>query len=120
MTEASFNVEITPDSAIEFSKLSRDWNRLQADPAHAATTEYRRRRPALHGTFSADLVSRMAGMYLPGEDRRLHNLDLKFVAPIVPPATLLVVGRVAREPHGVGRSKWPFQMSRVLGTSAPP
>src|SRR4029450_11285019 len=31
------------------------------------------------------------------------NLDLKFVAPIVPPATLRVAGRLARERHGGGR-----------------
>ena len=101
MTEASFEVEVTPDSAIEFAKLSGDWNPLHTDPAHAATTAYR--RPVLHGAFSAGLVSRMAGMYLPGKDCLLHNLDLKFVAPIVPPATLRVAGRVARERHGVGR-----------------
>jgi 3-hydroxybutyryl-CoA dehydratase len=101
MTEASFEVEVTPDSAIEFAKLSGDWNPLHTDPVHAATTAYR--RPVLHGAFSAGLVSRMAGMYLPGKDCLLHNLDLKFVSPVVPPATLRVTGRVAGERHGVGR-----------------
>jgi len=101
VTEASFDVEVTPDSAIEFAKLSGDWNPLHTDPAHAATTAYR--RPVLHGAFSAGLVSRMAGMYLPGKDCLLHNLNLRFVAPIVLPATLRVAGRVAGERHGVGR-----------------
>src|SRR5438132_14183351 len=101
MTEASFDVEVTPDSAIEFAKLSGDWNPLHTDPAHAAATAYR--RPVLHGAFSAGLVSRMAGMYLPGKDCLLHNLDLKFVAPIVPPAPLRVACRVAAERHGLGR-----------------
>jgi NAD(P)-dependent dehydrogenase (short-subunit alcohol dehydrogenase family) len=99
--EASFDVDVNPDSAIEFAKLSGDWNPLHTDPAHAATTAYR--RPVLHGAFSAGLISRMAGMYLPGKDCLLHNLDLRFVAPIVPPATLRVAGRLARERHGVGR-----------------
>jgi 3-hydroxybutyryl-CoA dehydratase len=101
VTEASFEVEVTPDSAIEFAKLSGDWNPLHTDAAHAATTAYR--RPVLHGAFSAGLVSRMAGMYLPGKDCLLHNLDLKFVAPIVPPTMLRVAGRLAGERHGVGR-----------------
>jgi len=101
VTEASFDVEVTPDSAIEFARLSGDWNPLHTDPAHAATTAYR--RPVLHGAFSAGLVSRMAGMYLPGRDCLLHSLNLKFVAPIVPPATLRVAGRVAGERHGLGR-----------------
>jgi NAD(P)-dependent dehydrogenase (short-subunit alcohol dehydrogenase family)/acyl dehydratase len=101
VTEASFVVEVTSDSALEFAKLSGDWNPLHTDPAHAATTAYR--RPVLHGAFSAGLVSRLAGMYLPGKDCLLHNLELKFVAPIVPPATLLVSGRLTSERHGVGR-----------------
>jgi NAD(P)-dependent dehydrogenase (short-subunit alcohol dehydrogenase family) len=42
-------------------------------------------------------------MYLPGQACLLHNLELKFVAPIVPPATLLVNGRLTSERHGVGR-----------------
>jgi len=103
VTEASFDVEVTPDSAIEFAKLSGDWNPLHTDPAHAATTAYR--RPILHGAFSAGLVSRMAGMYLPGRNCLLHNLSLKFVAPIVPPATLRVAGRIAGEHHGLGRAE---------------
>jgi 3-hydroxybutyryl-CoA dehydratase len=101
VTEAAFDVEVTPGSAIEFAKLSGDWNPLHTDAAHAATTAYR--RPVLHGAFAAGLVSRMAGMYLPGQDCLLHTLDLRFVAPIVPPATLRVSGRLVRERHGVGR-----------------
>jgi len=101
LTEAAFEIDVTEDSAIEFARLSGDWNPLHTDPSHAANTAYR--RPVLHGAFSAGLVSRMAGMYLPGKDCLLHNLDLKFVAPIVPPATLRVSGRLAGEHHGLGR-----------------
>jgi acyl dehydratase/NAD(P)-dependent dehydrogenase (short-subunit alcohol dehydrogenase family) len=101
VTDASFEIDVTPTSAIEFAKLSGDWNPLHTDATHAAATAFR--RPLLHGAFSAGLVSRMAGMHLPGKDCLLHSLDLKFVAPIVPPATLRVAGRLVRERHGVGR-----------------
>lgn len=101
MTTASFEVEVSAASALDFATLSGDWNPLHTDAAHAATTPYR--RPVLHGAYSAGLVSRMAGMYLPGTDCLLHALDLRFVAPIVPPATLVVTGRVVGVRNEVGR-----------------
>lgn len=103
MTEASFDVDVTAESALAFAGVSGDWNPLHTDAAHAARTAYR--RPVLHGAFSAGLVSRMAGMHLPGRDCLLHALDLKFVAPIVPPATLRVSGHITSERHGIGHVK---------------
>ena len=100
-TEATFEVAVTAESAIEFAKVSGDWNPLHTDPAHAAATAYR--RPVLHGAYSAGLVSRLAGMHLPGTDCLLHGMRLRFVAPIVPPARLVVHGRVMHERAGTGR-----------------
>jgi NAD(P)-dependent dehydrogenase (short-subunit alcohol dehydrogenase family) len=45
----------------------------------------------------------MAGMYLPGTDCLLHSLQLRFIAPIIPPATLLVRGVLETETEDVGR-----------------
>lgn len=101
MRSASFQVEVTAEQAVAFANLSGDWNPLHTNPEHAARTVYR--RPVLHGAFSAGLVSRMAGMHLPGADCLLHSLRLRFVAPIVPPATLLVSGKQVAESGGTGR-----------------
>ena len=101
MTEAEFRVEVTAESARAFAELSGDWNPLHTDPSHAAATAFK--TPVLHGAFSAGLLSRMAGMYLPGTDCLLHSLNLRFVAPIVPPATLLVRGVVDSDRGDVGR-----------------
>ena len=101
MKSARFDVEVTPDSALEFAKLSGDWNPLHTDDAHAQATPYRRR--VLHGAFSAGLVSRMAGMFLPGTDCLLHSMRLRFLAPIVPPASLLVDGQVISDSGNAGR-----------------
>ncbi len=95
MTECEFEVEVTEDEARRFAELSGDWNPLHTDPAYAAGTSYR--RTILHGAFSAGLISRMAGMHLPGRDCLLHAIKLKFVAPILPPARLRVHGSVTRE-----------------------
>ena len=101
MTEAEFRVDVTPESAIAFAEVSGDWNPLHTDPAHAAGTAFH--VPVLHGAFSAGLLSRMAGMYLPGTDCLLHSLQLRFIAPIIPPATLLVRGVLESETGEVGR-----------------
>ena len=95
MTECEFEVDVTEDDARRFAKLSGDWNPLHTDPAYAAGTNYR--RTILHGAFSAGLLSRMAGMHLPGRDCLLHAIKLKFVAPILPPARLRVRGSLIRE-----------------------
>ncbi len=93
--EARFEVDVGPESARAFAELSGDWNPLHTDDAHARKSAYG--RPVLHGAFSAGLVSRMAGMHLPGRDCLLLGMRLKFVAPVVLPARLVVVGRITRE-----------------------
>jgi len=101
VTLAEFRVDVTPESALAFAELSGDWNPLHTNPAHAAGTSFR--VPVLHGAFSAGLFSRMAGMHLPGTDCLLHSLQLRFVAPILPPATLVVRGVVEADNGEVGR-----------------
>ena len=92
---AGFDVDISGSAPRDFATLSGDWNPLHTDPEYAAKTSYG--RPVLHGAFAAGLVSRMAGMHLPGTECLLHNMRLKFVAPIVPPAALHVAGEVRHE-----------------------
>lgn len=101
MSEATFQVVVTDADAQAFARLSGDWNPLHTDADHAARTPFR--HPVLHGAFSAALISRLAGMHLPGRDCLLHTLRLRFVAPIRPPASLIVAGRTVAESHGVGR-----------------
>jgi 3-hydroxybutyryl-CoA dehydratase len=101
LTEAAFEVAIGPAEAKTFAELSGDWNPLHTDAAYAATTEFG--RPILHGAFSAGLVSRMAGMHIPGTDCLLHGMTLKFLLPIVLPARLRVRGQLTAERGETGR-----------------
>ena len=73
-----------------FAEISGDWNPLHTDASYASRTSFG--RPILHGAYSAGLLSRLAGMYIPGEDCVLHGMHLRFVAPIRPPARLRVYG----------------------------
>ncbi|MGH7625896.1 MAG: MaoC/PaaZ C-terminal domain-containing protein, partial [Gemmatimonadaceae bacterium] len=108
---ATFDVEVTAHDAIAFATLSGDWNPLHTDPRHAADTAYR--RPVLHGAFSAGLLSRMAGMHLPGKDCLLHGMRLRFVAPIIPPVTLTVSGAVTADSGQLGRVEVTISDSRT-------
>ncbi len=101
MTEATFEVSVGEEDARAFATLSGDWNPLHTDAAYAQGTQFG--RTILHGAFSAGLVSRMAGMYLPGTDCLLHGMQLRFVQPIVLPARLTVTGRVVADRGDTGR-----------------
>jgi 3-hydroxybutyryl-CoA dehydratase len=101
MKSAEFRIDVTAQSALDFAALSGDWNPLHTNAEYAAETTYR--RPVLHGAFSAGLFSRMAGMFLPGTECLLHSLQLRFVTPIIPPASLVVSGRVVSDSGETGR-----------------
>ncbi|MBF0141576.1 MAG: SDR family oxidoreductase [Magnetococcales bacterium] len=101
MITASFAAEVTEKSAEQFAKLSGDWNPLHTDSAYAASTDHG--KIVLHGAFSAGLVSRLAGMELPGRECLLHSMRLRFVAPLFPPATLLVHGRLVSGTREMGK-----------------
>jgi len=101
LTEAAFEVTVGHEDAQSFADLSGDWNPLHTDESYAAGTQFGRR--ILHGAFSAGLVSRMAGMHIPGVDCLLHGMQLKFLQPIFPPARLAVRGRLVSEHAGTGR-----------------
>lgn len=101
MTEASFSVEVDKETARAFAALSGDWNPLHTDDEYAATTQFG--RTILHGAFAAGLVSRMAGMHIPGKECLLHGLQLKFLQPIILPASLRVMGTLVSERNDTGR-----------------
>jgi 3-hydroxybutyryl-CoA dehydratase len=100
-SSASFTVDVKAEDSLAFAAISGDWNPLHTNADHAARTAYR--RPVLHGAFSAGLISRMAGMHLPGADCLLHSMRLRFVAPIILPASLRVDGSIVQESGGTGR-----------------
>jgi 3-hydroxybutyryl-CoA dehydratase len=99
--EAVFEVTVSLKDALAFAALSGDWNPLHTDEAFAARSQFG--RPILHGAFSAGLVSRMAGMHIPGTDCLLHGMRLKFLQPIMPPAKLRVKGMLVAEQGDTGR-----------------
>ena len=101
MTEASFEVSVGAEHVRTFAELSGDWNPLHTDGGYAATTPYG--QPLLHGAFSAALISRMAGMHIPGGDCLLHGMQLRFLQPMFPPVHLAVRGKLLSERNDTGK-----------------
>ncbi|MGE0278492.1 MAG: SDR family oxidoreductase [Alphaproteobacteria bacterium] len=91
MKEARFETELDLAAAQSFADLSGDQNPIHVDAEYAAQTPFKRQ--VLHGAYSAGLISRLAGMYLPGKGCLLHAMKLRFVAPVQPPVRLVVSGR---------------------------
>jgi 3-hydroxybutyryl-CoA dehydratase len=92
VTEARFTVEVDAEAPIAFARLSGDWNPLHTRADYAARTPFG--RPVLHGAYLSGLLSRLAGMFLPGEKCLLHGISLRFIAPVQPPVTLAVAGKL--------------------------
>jgi NAD(P)-dependent dehydrogenase (short-subunit alcohol dehydrogenase family)/acyl dehydratase len=102
LTEATFEVEVTLADLAAFANLCGDMNPLHNDFSYAKATSYGKQ--VLHGAFSAGLISRLAGMHLPGRGCLLHSMNLRFISPIFPPARLRVSGRLtASEMRGGGK-----------------
>jgi hypothetical protein len=83
-----FSVDVTMQDLMDFARLSGDWNPLHTDQNYAEGTTYGGN--ILHGAYSSSLVSRVAGMHMPGKYCLLHKINLRFISPISVPATLSV------------------------------
>lgn len=88
----TFEVNVTDEDRQRFATLSGDFNPLHVDLDYAKQTNYL--KPVMHGAFHAGLISRMAGMYLPGKECILYDIKVRFIKPLFTPATLKVLGEV--------------------------
>ncbi len=94
-----FEVVVTDEDRLKFADLSGDINPLHVDAEYASKSSFK--RCILHGAFGSGLLSRMAGMYLPGKKCLLVDIKMKFISPIFTPSTLIVSGDIKREdPNG--------------------
>lgn len=91
---ARFTVEVTDKDRSEFANLSGDFNPLHVDDGYVKSTDFK--KCVLHGAFSAGIISRMAGMHLPGTKCLLHSMKLNFKKPIYTPVSLDVQGTLVK------------------------
>ena len=90
-----FEVEVSDKDRELFASLSGDFNPLHVDLDYSRQTNYG--QPIMHGAFHAGLLSKMAGMYLPGKECLLHDIKLRFIKPMRTPVSLIVIGEIVSD-----------------------
>ena len=91
MTE-QFTVAVTEEKMAQFYALTGDCSPIHLDAAYAAGRGYPGR--VVYGMLGAAMVSTLAGVYLPGAHCLLHEVDAKFVRPVLIGDVLTVTGTV--------------------------
>ncbi|MDL2209550.1 hypothetical protein LJC26_01955 [Desulfovibrio sp. OttesenSCG-928-O18] len=75
------SVTITPEMLDDFAKVSGDYSTLHMDDRYAAMVGFANGRVA-HGALLLSFVSRIIGMYLPGERALLQSISSQFRSPV--------------------------------------
>ena len=90
----SFTVTIDRILIDAFTNLSGDWNPLHNDNAFAQARGYKKR--VAHGAIQQALISRLIGMYVPGENSIIKKINTSYSGVVIEGDTLLVKGVVAQ------------------------
>jgi acyl dehydratase len=77
---------------IVFSELSGDKNPIHLDADYAATTMFK--KPIIHGILGASVLSKILGMYFPGEGSIYLKQDIDFKRPMYVDTTYEALLRV--------------------------
>lgn len=76
---ASATMTMTEEHVRQFALLSGDENPIHMDAEYASRTRFK--RPIAHGVLTASLISRVAGMQLPGPGSIYLSQSTKFKQP---------------------------------------
>lgn len=90
--EAHFSTQITEEMIDKFTEISGDINPLHRDGAFARAKGYPAR--VAYGMLTASFYSTLAGVYIPGENCLLMEVDSKFTAPVYAGDSLTISGEV--------------------------
>jgi acyl dehydratase len=75
----SFRAVITDEDMEAFRKITGDNNPLHCDADYATDRGYSGR--VVYGMLTASYLSTLAGMYLPGKNSLIHEVEVKFIKP---------------------------------------
>ncbi|HSY62799.1 MAG TPA: MaoC family dehydratase [Cytophaga sp.] len=70
----------TQEQVKTFAELSGDKNPLHLDAEYAATTMFK--KPIIHGILGASIMSKILGMYFPGEGTVYLKQEIDFKRPM--------------------------------------
>lgn len=89
-----FKYVITEEKMISFLKLTGDENPLHTDDIYAKAKGYP--NCVVYGMLTASLISRLAGVHLPGKYCLLQGVEVKFTKPVFVEDELTVIGEVVK------------------------
>jgi len=91
----SFSVSITTEMEAMFRKITGDINPLHIDDEYAVDiSDGKFRFHIAFGMLTASLLSRLAGVYLPGKYSLIHSINIGFQNPVYAGDTLTICGEV--------------------------
>ncbi|MDR1330444.1 MAG: dehydratase [Oscillospiraceae bacterium] len=95
--EVSFEVDITEASMRSFREITGDLNPLHNDAEYAAIKGYPDR--VVYGMLTASFLSTLAGMYMPGKNSLIYEVEVKFINPLLmrDGGNLTVSGKVSEK-----------------------
>lgn len=88
-----FEVTITEDMMAAFMAITRDVNPLHADISYAISRGYKNK--VVYGMLTASFYSTLVGMYLPGKNGLLQEVDVLFSRPVYAGDVLAVHGEIS-------------------------
>lgn len=96
-----FSRPITADLVDAFTKISGDTNPLHVDPSFAKDRGYADR--VVYGMLTASLYSTLVGVYLPGRNALLQEVETSFRRPVYIGDELTISGEVVEVNEGLKR-----------------
>lgn len=90
--EEKFCVTVTEDMMQQFYLITGDSNPLHRDPVFAHEKGFPSQ--VVYGMLTAGFLSTLAGVYLPGENSLIHEVQTKFVKPVFAGDRLEICGVV--------------------------
>lgn len=103
MTE-SFTVTITQQMMDDFERITGDNNPLHKDSSFAKDKGYREK--VVYGMLTSSFLSTLAGVYLPGENSLIREVEVKMKRPVYVGNTIMVSGEIS----GINRDYKIFDM----------
>ncbi|MGO9919336.1 MAG: SDR family oxidoreductase [Isosphaeraceae bacterium] len=89
---AEFERQVTEEDVLRFAEDTGDFNPLHVDADHGRASNYGGR--IVHGAFQVGCASALVGMYLPGLNVLLGQINARFPKPLYYPCRIKVRGEI--------------------------
>ncbi|MCI9420127.1 MAG: dehydratase [Eubacterium sp.] len=93
--EEQFTVCVTEEKMDQFRAVTLDTNPLHRDPDYARANGYEDK--VVFGMLTTSFISTLCGVWLPGENSLIYDLNASFIEPVYVGDELSVSGRVVEK-----------------------